>query len=176
MANETELRQRFEKCVEDCADSLFRVAFRLTGNRTLASELVQETYLSAWKNISGLNDPQKMRSWLFAILRNQFSKLMRKENRAAPTSDQVEQVLDRSPNEDPSVDRVQTAIATLSEIHKLPVLLVSMEGLTVDEAAKLLDLPRGTVLSRLHRGRQKLKQALLRQQTGVTGNESRDGI
>ena len=65
------------------------------------------------------------------------------------------------------IDRVQAAVATLDDKHKLPILLVSLEGMTVEEAAKALDVPRGTVLSRLHRGRQKLKEILGREQTGI---------
>ena len=66
-----------------------------------------------------------------------------------------------------TVDRVQAALETLDEKHKLPVLFVSLEGMTVDEAASALEIPRGTVLSRLHRGRQKLKQILSHDQTRI---------
>ena len=179
MATEPELQQRFEKCIDDCADSLFRVAFRLTGNRTLASELVQETYLNAWKNISGLKAPERMRSWLFAILRNQYSKLIRKETRSTPTSGQLDSIATMQTadeKDDQTTDMVQDAIASLDENHKLPVLLVSMEGLSVDDAARILKLPRGTVLSRLHRGRQKLKEILVREQSRASRNEGCDGI
>lgn len=176
MALETELQQRFEQCVEDCADPLFRVAFRLTGNQTLASELVQETYLNAWKSISGLKDLERMRSWLFAILRNQYSKLIRKESRTVSTSEQLDSIAASPEKDNQTTDMVQAAIACLDEIHKLPVLLVSMEGLTVEEAAEILQLPRGTVLSRLHRGRQKLKEILMRESSRVAGSEGHDGI
>ena len=176
MANETELQQQFEKCVDECADSLFRVAFRLTGNRTLASELVQETYLNAWKNIAGLNDAEAMRGWLFAILRNQYSKLIRKESRSTPTSEHLDSIAVAEKRVDQTADMVQEAVASLDEIHRLPLLLVSMEGLTVEETAKILDVPRGTVLSRLHRARQKLKQILMREQSRLAGKEGPDGI
>ena len=176
MATESELRQRFAQCVDDCADSLFRVGFRLTGNQTLASELVQETYLNAWKNIAGLKDPERMRAWLFAILRNQYSKLIRKESRAESVSEHLDSIPVDTKVDDGTTEMVQAAIANLDEIHKLPVLLVSMEGLTVDEAANVLELPRGTVLSRLHRGRQKLKEFLMREQSRVADRESHDGI
>lgn len=176
MSTESELQQRFEQCVEDCADSLFRVAFRLTGNRTLAGELVQETYLNAWKSISSLKDPNRMRGWLFSILRNQYSKLIRTESRNAAAVEQLDSIAVEPETENQLTDIIQEAIGRLDENHKLPVLLVSMEGLTVDEAAKILDLPRGTVLSRLHRGRQKLKEILMREQSRVAENEGHDGI
>ena len=166
MQPETKFQQRFEECVESCADSLFRVAFRLTGNQTLASELVQETYLNAWKSIDNLRVPERMRAWMFSILRNQYTKLLRKEKRNVQTVAHLNDVSKPEQTKDDVTDRVQTALATLDEKHKLPVLLVSIEGMTVDEAAKVLDVPRGTVLSRLHRGRQKLKEILSRDQAG----------
>lgn len=158
---DTQNQQRYEDCVEACADSLYRVAYRLTGNTTLAHELVQETYLNAWKSLNSLSDPKKMRSWMFSILRNQYTKLIRKESRAAVPSEHVNQAVDLASPNDELKDAVQAAIAKLDTKHRMPVLLVSMEGLSVDEAAAVLEIPRGTVLSRLHRGRQKLKELLL---------------
>ena len=172
MQPESKSQQQFEECVERCADSLYRVAYRLTGNRTLASELVQETYLSAWKSIDSLKDPQRMRAWMFSILRNQYTKLLRKEKREKQNALSVEQLGDVSKPvtandkaKEETVDRVQAALALLDEKHKIPVLLVSLEGISVEEAANVLNVPRGTVLSRLHRGRQKLKEILSRDQT-----------
>ena len=102
---------------------------------------------------------------MFSILRNQYTKLLRKEKRHAPTTENLNDVPIREPTSDDTTDRVQAALEMLDENHKLPVLLVSLEGMTVDEAAKILNTPRGTVLSRLHRGRQKLKEILRRNQT-----------
>lgn len=168
MQTETELQKKFETCIDVCADSLFRVAFRLTGNETLARELVQETYLNAWRGLSSLSDTNKMRGWMFAILRNQYSKLIRVESRSVTTSDQLTQL--PGPTQLPGKmerptehsELVQEGLANLDEKFKLPLLLVAMEQLSIDEAAAALELPRGTVLSRLHRGRQKLKEYLIR--------------
>ena len=147
MQLEIQLQQQFEECVQQCADSLYRVAYRLTGNRTLALELVQETYLNAWKSLPNLKDSNKMRSWLFAIMRNQFSKLLHKEKRNAQTIQQLSTIPTSSDKPDnDTTDRVQTALQTLDDIHRLPVLLVSLEGMSVDGAAGILDVPRGTVL------------------------------
>lgn len=168
------LRARFEGCVNECADSMYRVAFRLTGDRTLAAELVQQCYLSAWESIDLLKDQQKMRGWMFAILRNQYGKLLRSERKLPTVSD-----VSLEPESSPSsrrqaastasiVDMVQQCLSKLDEKFKLPILLVSMEGFSVDEAAEVLGVPRGTVLSRLQRGREKLKQLLLVE--GVTEN------
>jgi len=108
-----------------------------------------------------------MRAWMFSILRNQYTKLLRKEKRSVQTLEHLNDVSKPKTIKNDVTDRVQAAVATLDDKHKLPVLLVSLEGMTVDEAAKILEVPRGTVLSRLHRGRQKLKEILSRDQTGV---------
>ena len=154
-----------EMCIRD--SSLFRVAYRLTGNQTLAAELVQETYLNAWKSIGNLKDPDRMRAWMFSIMRNQYTKLLRLEKRSVPTKEHLNDVSKPEIAENDTADRVQAALARLDDKHKLPVLLVSLEGMTVDEAAAILETPRGTILSRLHRGRQKLKQLLSEDQTQV---------
>ena len=114
-----------------------------------------------------------MRGWMFAILRNQYTKILRTETKATPTHEHLDQFVDGSAGinkeADETVDSVQQALSTLEDKHKMPLLLVTMEGMTVDEAAAVLDVPRGTVLSRLHRGREKMKQILVR-------NENKHGF
>ena len=82
--------------------------------------------------------------------------------RQAQTIQQLATIPTSSQQDNDTTDRVQTALQTLDDIHRLPVLLVSLEGMSVEEAAGILDVPRGTVLSRLHRGRAKLKEILSR--------------
>ena len=105
-----------------------------------------------------------MRGWMFSILRNQYTKLIRKEVKAANTTEFLDQVAEQPADDqrEQVVDEIQKALAELDEKHKLPLLLVSMEGMAVEQAAEVLELPRGTVLSRLHRGREKLKTILMR--------------
>lgn len=163
MQDISDTRKQFEACVERCADSMYRVAWRLTGNSGDADDLVQESYIQAWQKIDSLRDPDRMRSWMFAILRNQFLKSVRKKKPVA--SPEMESVVDHRSEEselEENVDVVQQAIKQLDEDQRMPILLVSMEGLSVDEASEILQIPRGTVLSRMHRGRQKLKELLNR--------------
>ena len=163
MQDISDTRKQFEACVERCADSMYRVAWRLTGNSGDADDLVQESYIQAWQKIDSLRDPDRMRSWMFAILRNQFLKSVRKKKPVA--SSEMESVVDHRSEEselEENVDVVQQAIKQLDEDQRMPILLVSMEGLSVDEASEILQIPRGTVLSRMHRGRQKLKELLNR--------------
>lgn len=163
--HEESLRALFESCVDSCADSIYRVAFRLTGNQTLASELVQETYLNAWKSIGSLKQKDRMRSWIFSILRNQYTKLLKAEKKIPIEMSVAEPIATEETSDEITRSRqaaLQEAIGSLPEQQRIPILLCSMEGLTVDEAAEVLGWPRGTVLSRLHRGKQKLKDQLLR--------------
>lgn len=155
-------RQIFESAVEAYSESMYRVAFRFAGNRQQAEEIVQETFVGAWRNIDQLKDLSKMKAWLFGVLRNQCYKSIAQKERYS-----AEPLLeDMVSTADPSCDLnnvVQTAISQLPEEQRMPLLLVAMEGWSTKEAAKLLEIPHGTVLSRLKRGRDKLKQILIRE-------------
>ena len=166
MPADSQHQELFESCVDQHADSMYRVAFRLTGDRELASELVQETYLHAWKGLDSLRDKTRMRSWIFGILRNQYTKLLRKLPKATQLT-QPESVESSLPPTEPEISRqmVQQAIQQLDDKHKFPILLVSMEGMSAEAAGEILDVPRGTILSRLHRGRQQLKILIERLQS-----------
>lgn len=105
-------------------------------------------------------------------MRNQYTKLIRKESREASTSDQAYEVAAPVEPDHHVSETVQSAVSKLDLKHRMPVLLVSMEGLSVDEAASILEIPRGTVLSRLHRGRQKLKELLIHSDISPNVSES----
>jgi RNA polymerase sigma-70 factor (ECF subfamily) len=159
------LQRQFELAVEEHSDALYRVAYRLTGNRDLAVELVQETCLHAWQGLASLRDPQRLRAWIFGILRNQFTRLLKRESRFHTlTEDAVLNIVDPSTagHEPGRQDDVQWALVQLDEDQRLPLLLVAMEGFSVEEAAGILGIPEGTVLSRLHRGRQRMRTLLER--------------
>ncbi|MEZ6094228.1 MAG: RNA polymerase sigma factor [Pirellulaceae bacterium] len=153
-------RQRYETAVEQFSDSTYRVAYRLTSDHELARELVQETFMAAWKNLDQLQNQEAMKGWLFSILRNQYSKQVGREKRNQHARIDNESETASRPTTTKTQHEVQEAIARLDDDQRLPLLLVSMEGWTVDEASELLAVPRGTILSRLHRARQRLKKWL----------------
>jgi len=132
MQDHSDLRKLFEACVESCSESMYRVAWRMTGDAGTAEELVQETFSQAWQKIDSLRD--------------------------SAVESVVDHRLESGKNE--QADIVQRAIEQLNDNQRLPILLVSMEGLSVDEASEILNIPRGTVLSRMHRGRQRLKEII----------------
>ena len=156
-------RSLLEAAIEAHADSMYRVAFRLLGDREGADEIVQETFIGAWKGIGGLKDPKKIKSWLFGILRHQVYQAIKRSNRRPKLEAFLQEPAAPDRNLTELQQQVQLALGELEEEQRLPILLVSMEGWTTEEAAKLLGIPKGTVLSRLYRGRQRLKEILIRE-------------
>lgn len=158
------LKRLYEAAVRTHADGLYRLAWRLTGSRDLADELVQEVFLQAWKGLGSLNDADKIRPWMVGILYRQYQKQWPRERKFADVPAAELPGTDRSAAVVVELKEtrreVQAAIAALPDEFRLPILMVTMEGLSTAEAADVLGWPRGTVLSRLHRGRERLKSAL----------------
>jgi RNA polymerase sigma-70 factor, ECF subfamily len=153
-------------------DTLYRGALRLTRDSTQAEDLVQDTYVRALRYQGSYRPGTNMKAWLFAIMRNLFwdrFKGGRPEDLSLDGDDEhslydtleddgagpEETALDRL-----AADEVIEAVDTLPEIHREVVLLVDVEGFSYKETADVLDVPIGTVMSRLHRARQQLQKTL----------------
>lgn len=165
-----EKQRAFEQQAIPHTDGLHRFGMRLTGNRADADDLVQETYLKAYRFWDKYDQGTNIRAWLFRILKNSFITLYRKESKTPdmvdysdmmrPTSaeyDSVdanglqEQVFDNLLDDD-----VTSAVSGLPEDFRTVVILCDIEGLTYGEISRFVDCPLGTVRSRLHRGRRLL--------------------
>jgi RNA polymerase sigma-70 factor, ECF subfamily len=175
--DEEALRERFERDVLPLLPSLYGAALRLTRNPADAEDLVQETYLRAFRGFSGFREGTNLKAWLYRILTNGFINTYRKKQREPVTVEgpdnleewylfdrlgaqnvegsAEEEVLDRIPDED-----VKRALESLPENFRIPVLLADVEGFSYKEIAEIMDSPIGTVMSRLHRGRKALEKAL----------------
>lgn len=149
---------------------LLRAASRLCGSAEAGEDLVQETYLQAWRSFHRFEAGTNCRAWLYKILLYTYSSQNRKRMRqpflvdldAAETALLVE-----PPTPDTlSVEAVKTAFDRLPETFRTLVVLVDVEGLTYREAAEALDVPVGTVMSRLSRGRGLLRLELARYAPG----------
>jgi RNA polymerase sigma-70 factor (ECF subfamily) len=149
------------------APALFRYAYRLGGTRALAEDLVQETFLEAWKSMARQSDERGARGWLFQILRRRFghylrdSRRYRKHGSLAEDSEgnpagRAQLPLDVLAEQ----DAMQTALKGISPIIRETFLMVFAEGKTCRETAQTLGIPLGTVLSRLDSGRRALRMAL----------------
>ena len=160
-------------------DSLYSGALRMTRNPSDAEDLVQETYLRAYRGFGGFQQGTNLKAWLYRILTNTFINSYRAKQRRPQESDldEVEDLylyrrlggLEAARNgrsaEDELMDtfneaEVKAAIEALPENFRMAVLLADVEGFSYKEIAEILDIAIGTVMSRLHRGRKALQKGL----------------
>ncbi len=169
----------FEAEVLPFMDSLYSTAYRMSRNRQDAEDLLQETYLRAYKYYDKFQEGTNFKAWLFKILKNTFINRYRKRQRQ-PLKNSFDEIEDSfeskllespltargaTPEEELMVDAldqdVQKALEALPEDYRTAVELADLQGLSYREIADQLEIPLGTVMSRLYRGRRKLEAVLL---------------
>ena len=156
-------------------DALYATALRMTRNAADAEDLVQETYLKAYRGYERFEAGTNLRAWLYRILTNTYRSKQRRpqesdladvedlylyrrlgglesSQRGLSAEDQLMNML--------SEGEVKAAIEALPEKFRLPVLMADVEGFSYKEIAEMVDVPIGTVMSRLHRGRKALQKSL----------------
>lgn len=155
----------FHQLVDVHAQMLFRTAYAMVGKTADAEDVVQETFLAAYRGIGRFQGRSSLRTWLVSILTRQVLMLRRK--RRGKTMAGLETVdYDAVPGPRRSSDAVDArldvaqALAQLSEGHREVLVLRELEGMSYDEIAAALEIPRGTVESRLFRARQELKSRM----------------
>ena len=159
--------------------ALYSAALRMTRNRADAEDLVQETYLKAYRSFGSFTEGTNLKAWLYRILTNTYINAYRAAKRRPEMTD-VEDVEDLylyrrlAPGDGQSPDRsaeevaldsftddeVKSAIESLPDAFRIAVLLADVEGFSYKEIAEITDVPIGTVMSRIHRGRRALQKAL----------------
>ncbi len=174
IAEEARDRARFEEEVLELADQVYRVARRLVGSREEAEDLVQETYTRAFRSWRSYTPGTNMRAWLFRILTNLNIDRGRRQQRTPDTqpmeegdyylynrleetagADDESSVVERL-----SQDSIVEALAAVPHNYRDVIVLVDIGDFSYQDAAQILDIPIGTVMSRLHRGRRALKKEL----------------
>jgi len=170
---------RFAELAMEHMGSLYSAALRMTRNPADAEDLVQETYLKAYRGFAGFEEGTNLKAWLYRILTNTYINSYRAKQRRPDETDLEEvedlflynrlggleaarasrsaedEVMDLFTDED-----VKRAVEALPEVFRMAVLLADVEGFSYKEIAEILDIPIGTVMSRLHRGRKALEKAL----------------
>ncbi len=177
-AREAQRGWNFEATAMPYVDSLYNTAYRMTRNAEDAEDLVQETYFKAYKYYDKFEEGTNLKAWLFKILKNTFINSYRKRQQLPRESDFValEESLERwlsderrerggSP-EDELLETVldedvQRALDDLPPDYRMAVLLADLEDFSYKEIADILEIPVGTVMSRLYRGRRALEAAML---------------
>ena len=172
-------RERFEAMVSEHLDGLFGASLRLTRNRTRAEDLLQETFLRAWRSFHTFRPGTNVRAWLYRILMNAYIDGYRKSERepeVVAQEDVDEFYLYSKVHESEDYRRagnpeevllnnlmdadVKGALESLPESFRNVVILAAIEGFSYKEIAEILGIPIGTVMSRLHRGRRQLQVKL----------------
>lgn len=144
---------------------LYRIAYAWTHNPALADDLVQETLVKALAKSGQLRDPKAGDAWLFSILANCYYDHFRR-HRESQDVQEVELVHESTPEKESGaqeiVRKVRAAVARLPHAQRQVVTLVDIEGFSYMEVARILNVPIGTVMSRLCRARAALKESLCR--------------
>ena len=160
-------REEFDRAALVHLPELLRVATRLCGGADAGEDLLQETYLQAWRSFHRFEAGTNCRAWLYKILLFTYSAQNRKRARQPFLVDldaagETALLVDVPTPDTLSAEAVKAAFAGLPEHFRTLVVLVDVEGLTYREAAEALSVPVGTVMSRLSRGRGLLRLALAR--------------
>ena len=172
-------KEQFTSDAMQYAPQLFSTALRMTRNRSDAEDLVQETYIKGWRSFHTFEKGTNLRAWLFRIMTNTYINKYNAQKRKGTEVelDDVEELflykrlgsIDQSQlsssAEDQMLDlftddEVKNALESLPEDFRVPVLLSDVDGFAYKEIAEMLEIPIGTVMSRLHRGRKAMQKML----------------
>jgi RNA polymerase sigma-70 factor (ECF subfamily) len=179
MTSTVTTREDFTHDAMQHAPQLFSTAMRMTRNRSDAEDLVQETFIKAWRSFATYQQGTNLRAWLFRIMTNTYINKYNAQQRK-PTETELDDVeelflykrlgsVDQSQlsqsAEDQMLslftdDEVKKALEELPEQFRIPVLMSDVEGFSYKEIAEILEIPLGTVMSRLHRGRKAMQKML----------------
>lgn len=170
MTSDTERTHRFNELAEAYSTDLYRYAMWICGNDALAKDLVQETFLRAWRALDSLKDTGAAKSWLITILRREYARTF---ERKVPKFTDVEKVVvvdddELEPDERTERDLLRQGILKLEPKYRDPLLLQVVFGHSCAEISEQLGISKSAVMTQLFRAREKLKTHL--QKDGVTGN------
>ena len=172
-------QEQFTADAMQYAPQLFSTALRITRNRSDAEDLVQETYIKGWRSFHTFQEGTNLRAWLFRIMTNTYINKYNAQKRKGTEVelDDVEELflykrlgsIDQSQLSSSAEDQmlelftdveVKSALEELPEDFRIPVLLSDVDGFSYKEISEMLEIPIGTVMSRLHRGRKAMQKML----------------
>lgn len=155
-------RDEIAQLVSEHHASVYRYAFRLCGSEADAEDFAQEAFLFAHERLGQLRDASKARPWLLAIVRNCFRKKLRRRSPVTYVDFELDNLAADAPDSPFDLERLQAAIDDLPDEFRLVLLMHYFEFLPYRQIAEDLNVPIGTVMSRLARAKQRLRQAMSR--------------
>ena len=164
------------RLVDEHYEPLYRYAFRLSGSAADAEDLTQEAFCKAQAQFAQLRDAERAKPWLLSILRNAYLHRLRSEKQHRTVSlDYVGDVPEAPPGPLPEIDeeRLQGALNELPEVFRTPIILYYFEDFSYRDIAEQMDLPIGTVMSRLARAKAHLRERLLPADAPLAGGAGR---
>ena len=178
----------FESLIRDTNKQAYALAYRLTGNASEAEDLVQESYLRAFRFFHRYDDSLPFTSWLYRIMTNAHIDMVRRRGRIRTTSLESagsdgsttwdlpdhDAAPDRVMLENALDDHVQAALMSMTAEFRTAVLLADVEGMAYEEVAEIMGTSVGTVRSRIHRGRKQIRNHLLKHAPQTYGSFSDD--
>ena len=170
MTNDADKTARFNELAEAYSTDLYRYAMWICGNDALAKDLVQETFLRAWRALDSLKDVKAAKSWLITILRREYARTF---ERKVPKFTNVDKVVvveqeELEPDARTERDLLRNGIMKLESKYRDPLLLQVVFGHSCKDISNQLGISKSAVMTQLFRAREKLKK--LMQKDGVTGN------
>lgn len=159
--SQADKQKKYENLVHAFSSWLYRYAYWISGDRSVAEDLVQETFLRAWRFLDSLKEEAAAKSWLTTIVRRENAR--RFERKQLEYSDVEMDTIPATQSDfdaRPEVLALRIALKNLPANHREPLILQVIEGYTLEDIAEIMSLPRNTVATRLHRARQKLKHQL----------------
>lgn len=153
--------ERYETLVVAHSAYIYRYACWLCRNPTLAEDLVQETFLRAWRSLDQLQDPHAIKSWLTTIVRREHARLYQRKRPEADADPLPEWLIDDCAQAfDPEADALRRALNSISERYSEPLVLQVIGGYSCREIGEIIGVSEGAVMTRLFRARNKLREIL----------------
>ncbi len=170
MTTDTDKTRRFNQLADAYSTDLYRYAMWICGNDALAKDLVQETFLRAWRALDSLKEIDAAKSWLITILRREYARTF---ERKVPKFTALDKVVvpdddELAPDEQAERDLLRRGIMRLDQKYRDPLLLQVVFGHSCAEISEQLGISKSAVMTQLFRAREKLKAQI--QKDGVTGN------
>ncbi len=154
--------KNLEQALLQHTDLLHRISVSLLRNRQDREDAVQNALETAWRKAGSIREPERLKAWLARVMINSCYTLLRKKQWEVP----VEALLESREDITPDALALHFALEKLPDGQRLPLILHYFEGFSIKETAIALRLPQGTVLSRMQRGREKLRQLLSEEYDG----------